>query len=532
MSERAARSEKNQPPPIDPAIQNKLIAKFGAKIMKRGFTALPDLVQDYFRYVPGNPYVVEVIDTETGEIRQIERIAHMTPTEYVVMTAIWSYWWSNQSNPWPSVEHIREKVDKSERQVRRYLQRLRDKGFMLSLEQYNGEGKQISNRYDFTPFLKRLVAYLDALELREKPVQDIARDDKNTEQWMSDQPGSGCQNDQGKQIENEANTSNKDESSSSGSAASPRGTILPPSPPESLSPGKAIRNSKEGTEENQHDGANRTSNRPLASEEMSAAACVEDVIEDRKEKTGGKFETTREKGAAAAGIPREHLERLELGGRKRPDVPFFIEACLGDVSRQLNDANPNSSISQAHNVCTFYASQVEDFGEEAFRKHLYIAVKRANHLSNEEVTVRHNGMANRMPAFFRAFRASLRREYGIEPLAGERAEKSASPASETVVEASVVSDELEVLPTQNEARSRPTKPERTNAQKEARERYATHVRSQLRNHGVVGSFEMMIDREHLCGCPLVDKNWKCVRCYPDRKWEQDVLALIDTILEH
>src|SRR5947199_4432159 len=108
-----ARSRKNQPPPIDPALQNRLIAKFGAKLMKQGFTALPVLVQKYYRYVPGNVFPHEVINVETGEITIVERISYMTPTEYAMMTAIWSYWWSHQSNPWPSVEHICEQTKKS-----------------------------------------------------------------------------------------------------------------------------------------------------------------------------------------------------------------------------------------------------------------------------------------------------------------------------------------------------------------------------------------------------------------------------------
>jgi len=50
-----AEAARDQQPPIDPKLQNKLITKFGKVLMKQGFTALPQLVQRYYRYVPGNP---------------------------------------------------------------------------------------------------------------------------------------------------------------------------------------------------------------------------------------------------------------------------------------------------------------------------------------------------------------------------------------------------------------------------------------------------------------------------------------------
>ncbi len=546
MSESTARSKKNQPPPLDPALQSKLVAKFGAKIMKRGFTALPRLVQDYFRYVPGNTYLKEVVNIETGEVSLVERISYMTPTEYALMTAIWSYWWTDHSNPWPSVESLCKQIRKSERQVRRYLQRLRDKGFMISLEQFNGEGKQISNRYDFTPFLKRLLAYLDALELREKHVQDTSRGDTFDGERMSEEAGRGCQNDQAKQIEEETDNSKKEEeSNSSGSAASSKGRGLSPSPTCNQPPLAAIRSTEEGTNVSQDIESDRTSNRTQTAEELGAAARAKEAREVEGDDTGVQFETRQEQSAAAVGIPREHLESLGQGTRKRPDVPFFIEACVGQVSQQLNDAHPSSSITQTNNLFTFYSAQFEDFGEEQLRKHLYTALRLANMLSDAEVAVRHNGRANKMPAFFGGFKASLRREYGVEPLKGgvrQTETQAPSPAvPETAAPAAPlftseeepISDEQEAWPEEPTQFVRVSRrPARTPEQKDARERYAKQVRNGLRQLGAHGSWEMMIDREHFCGCPLVDKDWKCVHCHPDYRWSEEARALIDSILEH
>jgi Helix-turn-helix domain len=538
---RAARSNKDQPPPIDPALQSKLVAKFGAKLMKRGFTAIPDLVLDYFRYVPGKELPHEVIDIETGEVSVVYAISHMTPTEYTLMVAIWSYWWTDQNNPWPSVAQLCKKIGKCERQVRRYLQRLRDKGFMLSLEQYNYEGKQISNRYDFSPFIKRLLGYLDALEQPVQPRQEDTRDDISDGERVTELPGSGCQNDQANQIENETETSKEENSDSSGEAASTKGTGLPLSPTYSHLPHGAIRSTEEGTNTTPNIESDRTSNRTPASKELGAARRAKNVNMDRKDETGAKFETSKELAAAAAGIPREHLESLEQGARKRPDVPFFIEACLGQISDQLNDAGPNSSISQAYNLHAFYAEQFEDFDEEQFRMHLYAALRLANRLTDAETKIRHNGKANKMPAFFRAFRANLRRAYGVEPLEGGAKKPEPPSVPEIVAPSAPVSPSEDEVPLSDERQEaqpeEPThfvrirKPVRTNEQRVVREQYAKQVREQLRTLGAHNSWEMMIDREHVCGCPLYDNNWRCVHCHPDLCWNPEVRDLIDTILE-
>jgi len=551
MSNAQAARDQQQQPPIDPKLQNKLITKFGKTLMRQGFTALPQLVQRYYRHVPGNAlfdYDYER-DTETktwakkpDTQRVVCDVSHMTPTEYALMTAIWSYWWSGNSEPWPSVDHLCEQLDKSDRQVRRYLQRLRDKGFMLSIEQFNFEGKQISNRYDFSPFLRKLVDYLDALEQLQKQAQDISKNAQNDRERVSEVAGRRVSEVAPKtNRSSDTDSFNIDKSNSSGSAATLKGRGLSPDETYSHIEPSTIRNGTEDTEET-NSSKNETSNRTQPPYEQGAAEYANDVDKEYREETSTRFETSSEQGAAAAGIPREHLEGLGQETRKRPDVPFFIEACIDDVSRQLNDSQPNSSITQAHNIYSFYAGQFEEFGEEQFRKHLYIALKRANHLSDGDVAIRHKGKANKMPAFFGSFKASLRREYGVEPLKGSRQTSgtsegaAASPSSENNVDASVsTSNETTQGSDHREEQfhsNRVQKVSRTSEQKENRHHYAEHVRNQLRHYGVIGSLDMIVDREHGCGCPLYHGNWKCVRCRPDQRWEQDVLALIDTIMEH
>jgi biotin operon repressor len=337
VSSRAARSKEDPAPPIDPALQSKLTAKFGPKLMRLGFTALPVLVQRHYRYVPGNPLPREVVDEETGEVFVIEETSYMTPTEYVIMTAIWSFWWSNQSDPWPSVEQIRSQVGKSERQVRRYLQRLRDKGFMLSVEQYNGEGKQISNRYDFTPFFKRLIAYLDEMEQPVKSGHSPSRDDKSDGETMSNEAGSGCQKDQRNQIESDSDSLNVDTSDSSGSAASSKGTVLsPPAACSRIAQG-TIRNTEEETEATARVESDRTSNLPSASRELAAGGRSKDVEGNNPGKKASKYEEF----VLASGVPLEQLTALETWLQQCPrpgQTPLLVQVTIDPISQQFDNA--------------------------------------------------------------------------------------------------------------------------------------------------------------------------------------------------
>lgn len=164
-------------PTVDPKLTSKLVAKFGKKLMKEGFTGVPVLVQRYYRQVPGNArydYDYEFgQETRTwirieGSRRLVCEESHMTPTEYSIMADIWSYWWRGENQPFPAISDIAAHVGKSVRQVKRYLFRMQESGWMLSISQYNVEGKQISNRYDFTPFLRKLVDYLESVGVLEK----------------------------------------------------------------------------------------------------------------------------------------------------------------------------------------------------------------------------------------------------------------------------------------------------------------------------------------------------------------------------
>lgn len=386
-SSQAKQLAEDLPPTADPVLRNKLAARFGAKLLKQGFTALPVLVQRHYRYVPGNALYEydHFYDKESRTwVRVLEsrrlvcEVSYMTPTEFALMTAIWSYWWTHESDPWPSVEHLMQHLGKSERTVRRLLQRLRDKGFMLSVEQYNYERKQISNRYDFSPFLRRLADYLDALEQPTKPDKPAGEGVKTGGQSVPESATSGCQNWQG--IENESKTdfSDEDESDSSAGGASSKGTDSPSAPACSHIAHATIRNTKGDTESPNQVESHRTSNHPSTEKGLAGAARAKGVEGDITGRKPSKYEEY----VLASGVPLPRLYALEtwLQQHSRPaETPLLVEALIDPISQSL--ANGHLMVANRTQAAKLYQYAREQGRfeqeelEDAFREWVYTASK-------------------------------------------------------------------------------------------------------------------------------------------------------------
>ncbi len=141
-------SKKNQrQPAIDPALLAELIARLGKEVVDEGFIGVPASVSLRYRRVPGN---------EDGR--------HMTPTEFLILTALWPTWWSGDAQQVPSLPQIAEQTGLSVRQIQRYLRRIEASGWVSILPQHNVEGGQLPNLYDFSPFVTRLIDSLDGEE--------------------------------------------------------------------------------------------------------------------------------------------------------------------------------------------------------------------------------------------------------------------------------------------------------------------------------------------------------------------------------
>src|SRR5258708_4459333 len=343
--ERPRKDEQQQP--VDQQLQNKLVAKFGARLMKDGFTAVPVLVQRYYRQVPGNAL-------HDREGQPVCEISHMTPTEYAIMVDIWSWWWQADITPWPSVPQIAAHVGKSVRQVQRYISRMQDKGFLICLTQYNSEGKQLSNRYDFTPFLERLVALLEGLGELEKPSQDISEGDNSDRETVTPPSGGRVTFLTPKTDEFESDPYETNDSTiRGGSAATQKGRVLGESESCSHIAQGAIRNEATigtvGTDETRA-GRNRTSNPPSAEKETGRAERAKDVKEDKTVER--RRESSGEAAARAAGIPLEHWRVLNGSTPQRKEgdqslkLPSRIEERLAEYETLFSDRKPKSTYTQ------------------------------------------------------------------------------------------------------------------------------------------------------------------------------------------
>lgn len=348
MSSSAARVVKHatkHESPLDPELQNALVNKFGKKLLAKGFTAIPNLLQQYYRAVPGKAEEQEIIDEETGEIKKIKKerdvidpetgevkkvevVPYMTCTEFALMIHIWTWWWTHKNNPWPTVAQLCEFLGKSERTVRRYLQRLRDKGFMLHIEQYNAEGKQISNRYDFQPFLRRLIAYLDSLEQPAEPAQEGGKDAIFGRERMPNLSGTPCHFWQGNEEILETETLKKTASFSSGSAAKAQKVGL----------GTTIRNIT------------------AESEELEPETGYDE--EDTAGEQGSESETKANgshkdrPGAAPPAKGKQRAKKRAGKTNKAPaaPLPIYLEGLILENGQRFNEVNVPSALSQAANL--------------------------------------------------------------------------------------------------------------------------------------------------------------------------------------
>jgi biotin operon repressor len=110
--------------------------KFGAGIMKLGFTVMPNL------------------------LLQAQGRLKIKPVQLTVLVQLLQHWWNADENPYPSKEAIARRLGKSERSVQRYLAELEKAGLIKRISRFKGHKGQTSNGYD----LGGLVAMLKAIE--------------------------------------------------------------------------------------------------------------------------------------------------------------------------------------------------------------------------------------------------------------------------------------------------------------------------------------------------------------------------------
>lgn len=106
--------------------------KFGAQVMKHGYTMLPNLLLQ-----------------AQGRLK----ISH---AQFNVLVQIISHWWDADKDPFPTKDTIARRMGLSARQIQRHLTELEDSGFIKRHERFSGKNAQIANGYSLNGLVEKL----------------------------------------------------------------------------------------------------------------------------------------------------------------------------------------------------------------------------------------------------------------------------------------------------------------------------------------------------------------------------------------
>src|SRR5215218_6224375 len=110
----------------------RITVRFGVQLLEDGHTAVPNLVLNHY--------------AKLG----------ISPAEMMFTIHIWQYWWT-EKQPYPSLQAVADKMQVSRRQVRNYVQGLKEKQLLEVHERYVPGLGQTSSEYDFTQFFQRIL---------------------------------------------------------------------------------------------------------------------------------------------------------------------------------------------------------------------------------------------------------------------------------------------------------------------------------------------------------------------------------------
>jgi hypothetical protein len=122
--------------PVSKKDRRRAEHKFGAPVMKLGYTMVPNLLLQ-------------------GQGR-----LGISPVQLNVLVQLIQHWWDAQSDPFLAKETIARRMGKSPRQIQRYLTELEEAGLIKRIPRFKGHKAQTSNAYG----LDGLVAKLAEIE--------------------------------------------------------------------------------------------------------------------------------------------------------------------------------------------------------------------------------------------------------------------------------------------------------------------------------------------------------------------------------
>ena len=132
---------KHTAPPTDNVIplptaakKKKMLAehKWSAKVMKLGYTPLPNLLL-------------------RGQAK-----LKLSPIEFNIVVQLLMHWWDADDHPFLAKETIGIRIGKSSRQVQRCITQLEKKGYLKRLPRYRGKKAQTSNAYSLDGLVMKL----------------------------------------------------------------------------------------------------------------------------------------------------------------------------------------------------------------------------------------------------------------------------------------------------------------------------------------------------------------------------------------
>ncbi len=112
----------------------RLEDKWSSQVMKLGYTGLPNLLL-----------------RAQGKLK-------IGPMEFNVLVQVIEHWWEAGRDPYPAKDTIARRMNKSPRQVQRYLTKLEEDGLIRRIERFSGKKAQIANAYSFDGLIAKLKA--------------------------------------------------------------------------------------------------------------------------------------------------------------------------------------------------------------------------------------------------------------------------------------------------------------------------------------------------------------------------------------
>jgi predicted transcriptional regulator len=113
----------------------RLEDKWSPQVMKLGYTGLPNL------------------------LLRAQGKLEITPMQFNVLVQVIEHWWEAERDPYPAKDTIARRMNKSPRQVQRYLTELEKTGLIKRIARYSGRKAQINNAYSMDGLIKKLKAF-------------------------------------------------------------------------------------------------------------------------------------------------------------------------------------------------------------------------------------------------------------------------------------------------------------------------------------------------------------------------------------